>query len=419
MANKVYACIDLKSFYASVEARLMGFDPNKINLVVADASKGEGAITLAITPALKKLGVRNRCRLFEIPKHIKYIAVKPKMKRYMEVSASIYAIYLKYVAKQDIHVYSIDECFLDITGYLRYYQKNPVDFVKMIVDDIYQSTGIQAAAGIGDNLFLAKVALDIISKKVDNLIAYIDWDVFNREIRTHRPITDVWGIGHGIAKRLAHYSVYDLAGIAKLDPGILYREFGIQAEILIDHANGVEPCTIADIHSYESKSNSISTSQILFEDYQYQDAWVVLQEMIGVLCLELVEYRYKTGNISLSIGYSKDCAKATHVSKTLVHATDSYRELTDIYKTLYFRHVKQSHPIRKIGLSLNHLHLSLVDEISLFEDGEFQIKERKVQQAMNQIKQKYGKNSILRAISLDDKATLKRRNQLIGGHNAE
>ncbi|MBQ7953739.1 MAG: DNA repair protein, partial [Clostridia bacterium] len=267
--NKYYLCIDLKSFYASVESVERGLDPFKTNLVVADPSRGKGAICLAITPALKDLGIKNRCRLFQIPDDVEYITAMPRMKLYMEYSANIYSVYLRYISKEDIHIYSIDECFFDITTYLELYNKSPKELAQMIIDAVYEETGICATAGIGTNMFLAKVALDVTAKHVSDPIGYLDQEEFERTIWHHKPLTDIWNFGRGIEKRLKKYGVYTLYDIAHFDEKILYKEFGVNAEFIIDHAKGIEPCTISDIKNFKAKTNSLSNSQILFNDYNY------------------------------------------------------------------------------------------------------------------------------------------------------
>lgn len=304
--ERTYICIDLKTFYASVECAARGLDPFTQNLVVADVSRGRTTICLAISPAMKKLGVRNRCRLFEIPGHIDYIAAKPRMRHYMEVSARIYGIYLEYVSPQDIHVYSIDECFIDATPYLTLYGLTAREFADELRSAVLARTGITATAGIGPNLFLSKVALDVSAKHAADGIGVLDEESFRQTMWTHRPITDIWGIGPGIAARLAAYQVYDLMGVAALDPQILYREFGVTAEYLIDHAHGVEPCTIAEIQAYRPQATSISNGQVLARNYSYNEALTVLREMIENSVLDLVEKCVVTSSISLYIGYGSE-----------------------------------------------------------------------------------------------------------------
>ena len=261
--SKIYLCIDLKPFYASVECVERGLDPFKINLVVADPTRGGGAITLAATPAIKKLGVPSRGRIFEIPKDISYKIAPPRMKLYMEYSARIYKIFLKYISSEDIHVYSIDESFLDITTYLKLYNMTAKQLAQTILDDIYNETGITATVGIGTNLFLTKVALDITAKHAPDNMGYLDKDLFKQLIWHHKPITDIWMIGPSTAKRLAKFGIDDLYSVALFPEQPLYKMFGVNAEYLIDHAWGVEPTEIKDIKAYQPSSNSISNSQIL------------------------------------------------------------------------------------------------------------------------------------------------------------
>ena len=254
MSEKTYLCIDLKSFYASVECADRGLDPFVDNLVVADPERSRTTICLAITPAMKALGVKNRCRVFEIPDGIDYTMARPRMRRYMEVSAGIYAIYLRFVSPEDVHVYSIDECFIDATPYLPLYGMDARAFARTLMTAVFQETGICATAGVGTNLFLAKAALDITAKHAPDNIGFLDEGTFKQQIWFHRPITDIWGIGPGIARRLARHGAQDLASVAALNPEVLYREFGVNAEYLIDHAWGQEPCTIAEIQAYDRRA---------------------------------------------------------------------------------------------------------------------------------------------------------------------
>ena len=304
--EKYYLCIDLKSFFASVECAERGLDPFTTNLVVADEKRGRGAICLAASPGIRARGVKNRGRIFEIPKDIDYIIAKPRMNLYIEYSANIYEIYLKFISKDDIHIYSIDECFFDITNYLELYNKTPKEMAQMLIDAVYEETGICATAGVGTNLFLAKVALDVTAKHVDDHIGCLDEEEFKRTLWHHRPMTDIWNFGRGIAKRLEKYGVYDLYDIAHFDEKILYKEFGVNAEFIIDHAKGVEPCTIAEIKNFKAKSNSLSNSQILFNDYNFDDALLAVKEMVDLMALELVDKNLVTDSISLTVGYSKE-----------------------------------------------------------------------------------------------------------------
>ncbi len=304
--ERTYVCIDLKSFYASVECVDRGLDPLTANLVVADPERTEKTICLAITPSMKALGLSSRCRVFEIPAGVDYVMAKPRMQRYMEVSADIYSIYLRYVSPEDVHAYSIDECFIDATPYLALYRMSARQFAVMLMDAVLAETGVCATAGVGSNLFLAKVALDITAKHAEDRIGYLDQAEFERSIQTHRPITDIWNIGPGIAKRLAKYAVYDLRGVCEMSESTLYREFGVNAEYLIDHAHGVEPCTIADIHAYEPGGHSLGNGQVLPCDYSFEEARDVLREMVDQLVLDLVEKRLVAESISLYVGYARD-----------------------------------------------------------------------------------------------------------------
>lgn len=416
---RTYICIDLKTFYASCECVDRGLDPFKTNLVVCDPSRGNGGICLAVSPKMKNQGVKNRCRIFEIPKNIDYIVAKPRMKYYIEHAADIYAIYLKYISKDDIHVYSIDECFMDVTKYLKLYEMSAKDLANMIMKDVYQTTGISSACGIGSNLFLAKIALDITAKHTDDNIGILDEEEFKKTMWHHRPITDIWNIGGGIARRLEKYNVYDLKGITELDEKILYKEFGVNAEFLIDHAYGRESCTIKDIHNYKSKSNSLTNGQILFEDYKYDDALLVVKEMVDILVLELVEKKLVTNNISIYVGYSKDVIKATGGSMKILEYTNSYKLLSEYFVNLFEKTTNKNHLIRRINISVNNVIGEEFTSISLFTNIEEDAKERKIQETILEIKQKYGKNAILKGMNLEEKATTRARNKLIGGHNGE
>lgn len=418
MKDRIYLCIDLKTFYASCECVDRGLDPFTTNLIVADPSRGNGAICLAISPAMKALGIHNRCRVFEIPKNVKYIVALPRMKRYMEISAQIYSIYLKYVAPEDIHVYSIDECFIDATSYLSLYKKSPKELAKIIMDDVYSQTGICATAGIGTNLFLCKVALDISAKHAEDHMGYLDEKLFKETLWHHKPITDIWNISRGIANRLLKYGVSDLYGITQIDEKILYKEFGVNAELLIDHAWGKESCTIEDIHKYKSKSNSLSNSQVLFEDYDYEDALLVVKEMVDLKCLELIDKHLMTNSIYLGIGYSKDVRKPTGGSFSLDEYTSSEKKLMNYFIRLFTETTDPLYPIRKISIGFGNV----IDENficpNLFTDVEGELKEKKAQQTILAIKKKYGKNAILKAMNYENKATTRKRNKLIGGHNS-
>lgn len=416
--SKIYLCIDLKSFYASVECVERDLDPFKINLVVADPTRGGGAITLAATPAIKRLGVPSRGRIFEIPKNIEYIIAPPRMKLYMEYSAKIYKIFLKYISSNDIHVYSIDESFLDITPYLSLYCMNPKQIAKMIIDDIYNTTGITATCGIGTNLFLAKIALDITAKHSKDNMGYLDEDLYKQLLWHHTPLTDFWMVGPGTSNRLAMLGINDMYGIAHYPEKILYKLFGVNAEYLIDHAWGREPVEISDIKAYKPKANSISNSQILFEDYNYKDAYLIMKEMVETNVLSLTEKHLVTNHISLFIGYSKNVIKPSRESCKITVTTNSYRLLLEEFKRLYKRVVNPNYPIRQIAISFGNVINEAYEQYDLFTDIEDIEKEKRVQEALVEIKAKFGKNSVLKGMNYLEKATARKRNGLVGGHNA-
>ena len=413
-----YLCIDLKTFYASVECVERKLDPFSTNLVVADETREKGTICLAVSPKMKMLGVKNRCRLYEIPPNIKYIIAKPRMKKYIEYSANIYAIYLKYLSKDDIYVYSIDEAFLDVTNYLKLYKMDEIELAKTILKDIYNTYGLTATVGIGTNLYLAKVALDIMSKHTPTNIGYLDEELYKRKLWHHKPLTDFWQIGRGIEARLNKKRIYDMYDIAHTNPKILYKEFGVNAEFLIDHSWGRETCTIKDIKNYKTKNTSISNSQVLFEDYSFENARLVLKEMVELNSIKLVEKNLITDTIGLYIGYSKNIINSTGGSMKLANYTNTYSDLMAYFLKLYDSTTNKTVPIRRIGVSFNRLVSDEAQQLSLFENQEKITKERKIELAISNIKQKLGKNAIVRGMDLENGATTILRNKLIGGHNA-
>lgn len=417
--KRVYLCIDLKTFFASVECVERNLDPFKVNLAVADKERGKGALCLAISPKLKALGIKNRCRLFEIPSYLDLIIAKPRMKLYMEYAANIYEIYLKYVCDDDIHVYSIDEAFLDISTYFKLYRKTPLQMARMIIDDIFETTGITATAGIGSNLYLSKVALDISAKHNPSNIGILNEHLYKQTLWHHQPITDFWHVGRGIAKRLAKYQIFDMAGVAFCDEKILYQEFGVNAKYLIDHAWGKEPTTIAQIKKYQPENNSISHSQVLFEDYSYEDALLAMKEMVELKVLDLVEQHLVTRHIALYVGYSNKKIKATGGSLKIGVCTNSYRILLSEFITLYKRTTHLNCPIRRLGISFGGVIDEKYEAYDLFTDYQEIEKERKLQEALINIKGRYGKNAIFKGMDLLEKATTLKRNKLIGGHNGE
>lgn len=418
MKGKTYICIDLKSFFASVECVERGLDPLKTNLVVADPERCNGTICLAITPTLKEHGIRNRCRLFEIPKNIKYIQAPPRMKKYIEYSANVYAVYLKYIAKEDIHVYSIDEAFMDVTNYLSLYNMSAKELSIMIMNDILSTVGITATCGIGTNLYLAKIALDITAKHVPDHIGYLDEESYKKELWSHEPLIDFWRVGRGTEARLKKLGIYNMEQVANAEPKLLYKTFGINAEYLIDHAWGRESCTIEQIKAYKSKAKSLSNNQVLFRDYSYIEAQTIVIEMVELMCQELVEKRIVTNNVSLYIGYSKDIFKATGGSTKMYQTTNSNNLIIPYFLDLYKKSTNRSVPIRRVGISFNNIVDEKYEQYDLFTDIKKTEEDKMVQQTINHIKRKYGKNSMLTASNLLDEATTIERNKMIGGHKS-
>ncbi|CUQ83340.1 DNA repair protein [[Clostridium] innocuum] len=416
---KAYLCIDLKTFFASVECVERKLDPFAVNLVVADPSRGKGALCLAVSPKMKEQGVHNRCRIFEIPDNISYITAMPRMNLYMQYSADIYGIYLKYISREDIHVYSIDEAFLDVSEYLQMYSVSAKELARMILQDIYTTTGITATVGIGTNLYLAKIALDITAKHAKDNMGILDEQLYRETLWHHKPVSDFWQVGRGISKRLEKYSVADMYDIAHMDERILYQEFGVNAEYLIDHAWGREPTTIKEIKAYKSKSNSLSNSQILFEDYNYEEALLVLKEMVELNVQNLVESHRVTDHIGLYIGYSARNVKATGGSRKLSNVTNSYAYLRNAFIELYRETVNRQELVHMLSISFGNVVDEMYETYDLFTDFNALEKEKKLQLTLLNIKHKFGKNAVIKGMNLLNKATAISRNKLVGGHNAE
>lgn len=416
--EKRYLCIDLKSFYASVECVERGLDPMTTNLVVADPERTNAAICLAVSPSLRKLGVPNRCRVFEIPPRLFYIQAPPRMQLYIQYAADVYSVYLKYIAKEDIHVYSVDEAFLDVTDYLSLYRLSPRELARRIMDDIRSSLGIVAACGAGTNLYLAKVALDICAKHRPDGIASLDEGLYRQSLWEHRPITDFWRIGFGTAKRLTSYGIYTMAQTAHTSEALLYRLFGVEAEYLIDHAWGREPVTIAQIHAYRPQNRSLSSGQILMRDYSYEEGLLILKEMADLLCLELTERRLVTDSLSLEVGYSGRRPGSIHKSTIMTVTTDSSRVITGYLTGLYAKHVDRLRPVRRISIAFHHVRARGLEQYDLFTDPAGLERDRRLQTAVLEIKKKFGKNAILRGMDLQSAATTRQRNRQIGGHRS-
>lgn len=412
-------CIDLKSFYASVECVERGLDPMITNLVVADPERGDKTICLAITPAMKKLGIKNRCRVFEIPKNVQYIMAEPRMKLYIDYATAIYSIYLNYISKDDIHVYSIDEAFLDVTSYLKLYHMTANELAKTIMQDILRQTGIRSTCSIGTNLYLAKIALDILAKHADDYIGYLDENLYREKLWQHKPLTDFWRIGSGIARKLANYGINTMEGIATSNEDFLYRLFGIDAELLIDHAWGREPTTIADIKAYTPKTNCITSGQVLMRDYDFAEGLLIIKEMADLLCLDLAAKEMVTKSITLQVGYANHLKlEPSHGTAALSTETNLDHIIRPAVEALYKRIVNPQYQIRRVNMSCNNVRPEKYRQITLFDDTAQLEKSHKVQSAVLDIKQKYGKNAILKAMNLEQAATTRERNRQIGGHKS-
>ena len=504
---KVYIAIDLKSFYASVECRERKLDPLTTNLVVADEERTAKTICLAVSPSLKSYGIPGRARLFEVIQKVKeanqirkrespkgclegssycalelkenpslaidYIIAPPRMAYYMEYSARIYEVYLKYVAPEDIHVYSIDEVFMDVTSYLKSCHKTPKEFAKTIIQDILATTGITATAGIGSNMYLCKVAMDIVAKhtmpdKDGVCIAELDEMSYRKQLWSHRPLTDFWRVGKGYAQKLEENGLYTMGDIARCSIGkpneyyneeLLYQLFGINAELLIDHAWGYEPCTMEVVKSYKPESNSVGSGQVLHCPYDFEKAKLVVKEMTDLLVLDLVDKGFATDQMVLTVGYDienltdpkrsslykgpvttdhygRKIPKYAHGTTNLPKQTASTKLIMEAVMELYDRIVDENLLIRRINITANRvveeskiIKKESYQQLDLFtdytemnkkqekEENEYK-REKNLQKAMLDIKKKYGKNAILKGMNLEEGATTKERNAQIGGHKA-
>ena len=497
--SKVYMCIDLKSFYASVECIERNLDPLDTNLLVADESRTDKTICLAVSPSLKSYGLGGRCRLFEAKQKVKevnyqrrknnnyknftgksfiaselnnnksleldFIAAVPRMNLYMKYSTKIYNIYLKYIAPEDILVYSIDEVFCDITNYLSFYKLSAEGLVMKIIEDVYKTTGITATAGIGTNMYLAKVAMDITAKRMKPnkfgvRIAYLDEMKYKKELWNHKPLTDFWRVGKGYTKKLEEHGMYTMGDIARMsinNEDFLFKLFGVNAEFLIDHAWGYEPCTIKDAKNYKPLNSSISQGQVLHCPYNFEKAKLIVKEMVDNLVLELVDKRLKTDQIVLTIGYDienltnpsierrykgeitidaygRKVPKHSHGTANIDHKTSSTKTITNEVMKLYDKIVNPILLVRRLNVTacniVNEEYIEstpIIEQIDLFTNYEEvskqkekslkdEIEEKKIQKVLLNIKKKYGKNSILKAMNYEEGATAKNRNLEVGGH---
>ena len=410
-----YMCIDLKSFFASVECVERGLDPMTTRLVVADSERGRGTICLAVTPAMKALGVRNRCRVYEIPDNIDYIKAEPRMQKYIDYSARIYGVYLDYVCPDDIHVYSIDEVFIYATPYLKLYNMTCRELACEIMKSVYKKTGIRATCGIGTNMYLCKIALDIEAKHALDFIGELDEESYRERLWNHRPLTDFWRIGPRTAQRLAKYGIYTMQNITQVDEELLYSWFGIDAELLIDHAWGRESTRMEDIKSYKTRSRSLSSGQVLMRDYTREEARVVCTEMTEALCLDLVRESLVCENVSLYILYSS--GESDGGSARLPYRASAEHIIVGAMQRIYDR-IAADEGIRRVNISFGNVSIEDGVQYSLFDDVEALEHDRAIQNTLIDIKKKYGLNAILKGINYTDASNARERNMQIGGHKS-
>ena len=412
MKKRVIAVIDLKAFYSYVECLDRGLDPWKEPLVVADKDRGTNTIVLSVSPFLKKQGIPSRCRIKELPKKYKYIYAVPRMERYLEKSAQVIDVLYHFVAEEDVHVYSIDEAFVDLTSYPKYYNKTPLQMVTTIINQIKEETGLQATAGIGDNFFLAKIALDIYAKKERNGIARVSSNEIKEKLWPITPLSKVWSIGPRMEVRLNKIGLFTVKDIALSNLDYLRDKFGVIGEQLWRHANGIDE---ADIHEkYEPKERSLSLSQVLFRDYNKDEAITIIREMVDTLASRMRNDNKMTKVVAIYVGYSKNMGGFARRS-TLLAPTDDTELLLKAILEIYHMYIKDL-PIRTIGLNFGGLLESTYQQLNMFEDDKEQIKRRNLQKTMDKLQSKFGKNSVLRASSLLEESTIKERNNFIGGH---
>ena len=454
-----YVAIDLKSFYASVECFERGLNPLTARLVVADESRTDKTICLAVSPALKAYGIPGRARLFEVKsrlaeikqrtgQEIDFIVAPPRMAKYIEFSNNIYNIYLKYISPEDIHVYSIDEVFIDVTSYLKTYKMTAHQLTIKMIRDVLATTGITATAGIGTNLYLAKIAMDITAKHMEPdadgvRIAELDEMSYRRLLWNHTPLTDFWRVGKGTARRLMKEHIYTMGDLARKslnDEERLYSIFGIDAEILIDHAWGIEPTTIEDIKNYKPSTNSLSSGQVLSSPYPVDKARIIVMEMTEALVLDMVRHHLVSDSFTLEINYDRECVdNGTYTGDVQVdyygrivpvhaHGTAGFNKFTsssefiiNSVKELYDRIINPTLTIRRVTISANNLknENTVYEQLDIFTDPKKLEQEKRLQNAMLTIKDKYGKNAILKGTSYLEGATTRERNSQIGGHKAD
>lgn len=408
-------CIDLKSFFASCECIERGLDPFKVPLVVANPKQGNGAITLAVTPFLKAQGVASRSRLYDIPRNIKYTIVPPRMKLYITKSKEVVSIYLDYVSKEDLHVYSIDECFLDVTDYLKLYKKTDYELAEEILNKIQEQTGLTATCGIGPNLLLAKVAMDTEAKKYKNGIAKWNYEDIPTKLWPITPLSKMWGIGKRMEKNLNILNIYTIGELAKYDKNKLKDKFGIMGEELWNHANGIDTSKIADF-KVQAKDKSYSHSQVLFKDYNENNIRIIISEMVELLTARLRANNKQTTVIGLGISYSKEINSGFYHTLKLDVPTDSNKELIRYCNIIFDRYYDYL-PIRKVSITCGGLTTKTGVQLNLFEEYQDIKQENKMNATIDEIKNKFGKNSLIKASSLLPDSTAIERNSKIGGHH--
>lgn len=416
--ERYYLCIDMKTFYASVECAERGLNPFETSLVVADPARGKNALCLAVTPKLKRLGVKNRCRLSEIPKNIKYLIARPRMQLYIDYCAEIYSIYLDYFSPEDIHTYSIDESFIDVTGYLRSMKTDALSLAKKLMNEIANKLAIPSTVGIGTNLYLAKVALDITAKHTVSHIGFLNEELYKKTLWDHIPLTDFWMIGANTAKRLSSRGIFTMRDIALAPQEILYKLFGIDAELMIDHSLGKESCLMEDIKNYNSKSRSVSLSQILPRDYSYKEIETIIREMTLSGTYELTKRKVIAGKINLYIGYSWNYEGSYRKGIKITAPTALYSELLPYAIRLYEGIKNKNAPIRRVGISFGGIQSEDCYGYDLFSDFDEIRRERELNKTVLSLYGKFGKNSLLKGTDFLESAMQIERNKLIGGHNA-
>jgi DNA polymerase V len=415
--NRTIMCIDLKSFYASVECSLLGLDPFKTPLVVADYSRGGGSIVLAVSPYLKKFGVPSRCRIFELPTNIKVIFQKPRMEKYLEYSTKIVEIYMRYVSEEDLYVYSVDEVFLDFTNYMSYYQKTDLEIAKMIMADIYKETKVYSTCGIGPNMLMAKLALDIESKHSPDFIAKWDYGNLSEKLWNVTPLSEMWGIGRNMEAHLNKMGLFKIGDIARYDVAKLKRRFGIIGEELYYHTHGIDSSLIQDKNKIKPIAKSYGTGQTLFRDYFPPDVYQIIIELVDDVSRRLRLSRKQAKTVHFGIGYSKDSGGGFSRQFSLAQPTASEAEIYKACLHLFNEHYERE-PIRRVHVSVTNLVEQPEIQMNLFESVDAIIKEAEVFSAIDEIKFKFGKNSVNRASSELKASNVKARNDMIGGHHA-